>query len=280
MDEKIHKCTLREHQLCMLKILIVVDKICREQNIPYFLTNGTLLGAVRHKGCIPWDDDMDIAMLRPDYERFASIIQDLLPNPYEFVAPSTSDKYPMELGKVIDGSTTLIERWSFNQLGGAYLDIWPLDAVSDKRWQRRLHFSAFKVLNRLIYMRNRDPYKRGHGLSSWMPRFVQFAFKNATLQRWMHKLQTACDFDKHDKVCMLDNGEKSIITKDVIGERKDGYEFEGYFFYGPVDYDTYLRKLYGDYMEIPPENKRRIHRPDYLDLEHSYHDYQDTRKFK
>ncbi len=272
--------TLREHQECSLKILVVVDKICRENNIPYFLTNGTLLGAVRHKGCIPWDDDMDIAMLRPDYERFATIIQNLLPEPYEFVGPSTSDSYPMELGKVIDGSTTLIERWTYNQLGGVYLDIWPLDAVSDKRWQRRLHFSAYKVLNRLIYMRNRDPYKRGHGFSSWWPRIVQALFKNGTLLRWMHKLQTACDFDKCDKVCMLDNGERSIISKSVIGERKDGYEFEGHRFYGPEDYDTYLRALYGEYMNIPPENKRRVHRPDYLDLNHSYHDYNDTRRFK
>ena len=272
--------TLREHQECSLKILVVVDKICRENNIPYFLTNGTLLGAVRHKGCIPWDDDMDIAMLRPDYERFATIIQNLLPEPYEFVGPSTSDSYPMELGKVIDGSTTLIERWTYNQLGGVYLDIWPLDAVSDKRWQRRLHFSAYKVLNRLIYMRNRDPYKRGHGVSSWWPRIVQALFKNGTLLRWMHKLQTACDFDKCDKVCMLDNGERSIISKSVIGERKDGYEFEGHRFYGPEDYDTYLRALYGEYMTIPPENKRRVHRPDYLDLNHSYHDYNDTRRFK
>ena len=180
---------------------------------------------------------------------------------------------------MIDGSTTLIERWSYNQLGGVYVDVWVLDAVSDKRWQRRLHFSAYKVLNRLLYMRNRDPYKRGHGMSSWWPRIVQSLFKNSTLQRWMHKVQTACDFDKHDKICMLDNGEKSIISKKVIGQRKE-YEFESQLFFGPEDYDTYLRALYGEYMELPPENKRRVHRPDYVDFEHSYHDYKDTRKFK
>ena len=272
--------TLQEHQSCSFKILVEIDKICRANDIPYFLTNGTLLGAVRHKGCIPWDDDIDIALLRPDYERFARIISDLLPPPYEFVSPTTRENCPGELSKVIDGSTTLIERWSYNQLGGVYVDVWVLDAVSDSRMLRRLHFSAYKILNRLLYMRNRDPYKRGHGVSSWWPRFVQFAFKNSTLQRWMHKVQTACDFDKHDKVCMLDNGEKSIISKSVIGHRRDGYEFEGHLFYGPEDYDTYLRALYGDYMEIPPENKRRVHRPDYLDLQHSYHDYKDTRKFK
>jgi len=279
MQQQSPSYSIERHQQCSLKILKVFDKICREHNIPYFLTNGTLLGAVRHKGFIPWDDDMDVAMLRPDYEAFIKVIANYLPEPYEFVGPSTSDKYPMELGKVIDGSTTLIERWSFNQLGGVYLDVWPLDAVSNHRWKRVFHFSAFKVLNRLIYMRNRDPYKRGRGLSSWWPRIVQSLFKNSTLQGWMHKLQTAYDFDTHDKVCMLDNGEKSIISKSVIGKRKE-YEFEGMMFYGPEDYDTYLRALYNDYMVIPGEGHRRIHRPDYVDFEHSYHDYNDTRKFK
>lgn len=262
-----------------INILREIDRICRANDIPYFITNGTLLGAVRHKGFIPWDDDIDVAMLRPDFNRFVKHAREWLSAPYEFISPETYEKCPGELSKVIDGSTTLIERWSYNQLGGVYVDVWVLDAVSDKRWQRRLHFSSYKVLNRLLYMRNRDPYKRGHGMSSWWPRIVQSLFKNSTLQRWMHKVQTACDFDKHDKICMLDNGEKSIISKKVIGQRKE-YEFESQLFFGPEDYDTYLRALYGEYMELPPENKRRVHRPDYVDFEHSYHDYKDTRKFK
>ena len=262
-----------------INILREIDRICRANDIPYFITNGTLLGAVRHKGFIPWDDDIDVAMLRPDFNRFVKHAREWLSAPYEFISPETYEKCPGELSKVIDGSTTLIERWSYNQLGGVYVDVWVLDAVSDKRWQRRLHFSAYKVLNRLLYMRNRDPYKRGHGMSSWWPRIVQSLFKNSTLQRWMHKVQTACDFDKHDKICMLDNGEKSIISKKVIGQRKE-YEFESQLFFGPEDYDTYLRALDGEYMELPSENKRRVHRPDYVDFEHSYHDYKDTRKFK
>lgn len=271
--------SLQEVQAFSFEILKDVHSFCIANNINYSLAYGTLIGAVRHKGFIPWDDDIDVAMLRPDFNRFVKHAREWLSAPYEFISPETYEKCPGELSKVIDGSTTLIERWSYNQLGGVYVDVWVLDAVSDKRWQRRLHFSAYKVLNRLLYMRNRDPYKRGHGMSSWWPRIVQSLFKNSTLQRWMHKVQTACDFDKHDKICMLDNGEKSIISKKVIGQRKE-YEFESQLFFGPEDYDTYLRALYGEYMELPPENKRRVHRPDYVDFEHSYHDYKDTRKFK
>ena len=99
MDNHQSSYTIERHQQCSLNTLIAVDKICRQYNIPYFITNGTLLGAVRHKGFIPWDDDMDIAMLRPDYETFISVLSSHLPEPLEFVGPNTSDKYPMELGK-------------------------------------------------------------------------------------------------------------------------------------------------------------------------------------
>ncbi len=270
---------LRQHQLRSLKILSEVDRVCREHDIPYFLTNGTLLGAVRHKGFIPWDDDVDVALLRPDYDRFVRHANEWLQAPFELVSAEVKADHPGELAKVIDGSTTLIERWSYHQLGGIYVDVWVLDAVSDYKWLRTLHFSLYKVMNRLLYLRNRDPYKRGRGVSSWLPRAVQTLFRNTTLQRWMHQVQTLCQYDRHELVCMLDNGERSIISKSVVGNRRE-YVFEGQSFYGPDDYDTYLKRLYGDYMKLPPEGKRRVHRPDYVDFDHSYHDYRDTRIFK
>ena len=269
----------RDLQMRALRNLLELDRICRAHDIRYYISDGTALGAVRHGGFIPWDDDLDVVMPRPDYEVFIKHANEWLDKPYEMVCPEDDDKYAGVFAKIIDGSTTLIERWGFNQLGGVYVDIWPLDAVADSKFLRTFHFSLFKIANRLLYMRNRDPYKRGHGPSSWWPRFVQFCFKNKTLQRFIHWVQTLCNFEKHERICMLDNGEKTIITKSVIGQRKE-YDFEGRKFFGPEDYDTYLSRLYGDYMKIPPENKRRIHRPDYLDLEHSYHDYHDTRKFK
>lgn len=263
----------------VFQILLVIDKICREHHIPYYLTNGTLLGAVRHGGFIPWDDDMDVAMLRPDYERFMAHIDEWLPKPYEFVCPEHDDHYPNELAKVIDGSTTLIERWSFNQLGGVYVDVWPLEAVSNHRWLRAVQFSAFKVMNRFIYMRNRDPYKRGHGVSSWLPLFIQRTFKNRTLQRMMHRVQTACNFEKAKLVCTLDFGEKAVVPKEVIGQPTP-IKFEGHEFFGPAQPEKFLTAMYGDWTWVPPEGHRRIHNYDYIDLEHSYHDYQDTRKFR
>ena len=262
-----------------LPILLAIDKVCREHDIHYYISDGTMLGAVRHGGFIPWDDDLDIAMPRPDYERFVAQGSDWLPEPYEMICVEKNPHEACTFMKIIDGGTTLIERWSYNQLGGIYIDVFPIDGVSkNKRW-RHLRFSLYRLLNRLTYLRNRDPYKRGKGASSWLPRLLQTTVSNATLHRWMHSLQTAYGYDESEYVADYDSGERGVMLKEVIGQMKPVL-FEGHEVMGVAKPDEYLRHLYGDYMQIPPENKRRIHNFDYVDLEHSYHDYHDTRKFK
>ena len=164
-----------------LPILLAIDKVCREHDIHYYISDGTMLGAVRHGGFIPWDDDLDIAMPRPDYERFVAQGSEWLPEPYEMICVEKNPHEACTFMKIIDGGTTLIERWSYNQLGGIYIDVFPIDGVSkNKRW-RHLRFSLYRLLNRLTYLRNRDPYKRGKGASSWLPRLLQATVSNATL---------------------------------------------------------------------------------------------------
>ena len=100
---------IRPLQLRMLGIIEVMDQVFRQHGISYGMFNGSLLGAVRHKGFIPWDDDMDIVMPRPDYERFIQHSHEWLPAPYEFVCPENDKAYPLPFGKVQDASTTLTE---------------------------------------------------------------------------------------------------------------------------------------------------------------------------
>ena len=97
---------IRPLQMRMLKIMEVMDRTFREHNISYGIFNGSLLGAVRHKGFIPWDDDMDVVIPRPDYERFIKHCREWLPEPYEFVCPENDKAYPLPFGKVKDISVS------------------------------------------------------------------------------------------------------------------------------------------------------------------------------
>ena len=269
--EDIHKC--------ILNVLVVVDKVCREHNIRYWLSDGTMLGAVRHGGFIPWDDDADIAMPRPDYERFLKHAEEWLPKPFELQTFEKDENCTSAFLKVVDGSTTLIERWSLNQVGGVYIDVCPIDGIPAQRWRRKIRIDLFHFVKSLIYLRSRDPYKRGRGYTSWLPRLLQAMVKNITLQRLKKRIQTAYDYDKTPLIADYDTGERSVMKHEVMGTPTP-ILFEGHEFLGVEHPDQYLKTVFGDYMKLPPENKRRIHGFDYVDFEHSYHDYHDTRVFK
>ena len=262
-----------------LPILLTIDSVLREHHLSYYISDGTMLGAVRHGGFIPWDDDIDIAMPRPDYERFMAHGSEWLPAPLEMVCVEKDPLQPCTFMKIIDGSTTLIERWSYRQLGGIYIDVFPLDGVSEKKWRRTLHFRIYRTLNRLTYLRNRDPYKRGHGVTSWLPRLLQATVSNARLHKWMKGVQTAHSYESSTLVADYDSGERCVMPKSVFGTPQP-IVFEGHELMGVEHPDEYLTHLYGDYMQLPPEEKRRVHGFDYVDLEHSYHDYHDTRQFR
>ena len=271
--------SVKQIQERILTVLLAVDKVCPEHNITYYLSDGTMLGAVRHGGFIPWDDDADIAMPRPDYERFIEHGAEWLPKPFELLCVEKDEKCSGTFLKVIDGSTTLIERWGLYQLGGVYVDILPLDGVAKSKWLRKLRFNRFHAVKSWIYLRNRDPYKRGRGYTSWLPRLLQATVKNITLQRMLKRIQTKYGYYEAPLIADYDSGERSVMPREVMGEPTP-ITFEGHELLGVEHPDTYLRCLFGDYMQLPPEGKRRIHGFDYVDFNQSYHDYQDTRKFR
>lgn len=157
---------IRPLQLRILKNLLAVDKVCKEHNLRYYIMAGTMLGAVRHKGFIPWDDDLDIGMPRADYDLLMANAKEWLPKPYEAVCAENDKEYPLPFAKVQDADTTLIERMHLKYLGGVYIDIFPLDGVPESRMAQRMHFAKYEFYKRILYLIHRDPYKHGKGPSS------------------------------------------------------------------------------------------------------------------
>ena len=156
---------IRPLQLRILKNLLAVDKVCKEHNLRYYIMAGTMLGAVRHKGFIPWDDDLDIGMPRADYDLLMANAKEWLPEPYEAVCAENDKEYPLPFAKVQDANTTLIERMHLKYLGGVYIDIFPLDGVPESRMAQRMHFAKYEFYKRVLYLIHRDPYK--HGKEVW-----------------------------------------------------------------------------------------------------------------
>ena len=262
---------VRQLQRRILGNLLAVDKVCREHALHYYIYDGTMLGAVRHKGFIPWDDDLDIAMPREDYETFITYANEWLEEPYEFVSYETDSAYPLPFGKVQDASTTLIERPHLPYLGGLYIDVFPIDGVPSNALLRRIHLVRYDILKKLVYMAYRDPYRHGHGPSSWLPLLCRKVIGQQRLQRATRRLLRKFPFSKSEKVCVFDDGFKGVIDKQVLGQPTP-VVFEEHEVMGVEHADAYLSHMYGDYMTIPPHDDQKQHGFHYVDFNQAYHD--------
>ena len=197
---------------CILKTLQTIDKVCKEHNLRYYIWAGTQLGAVRHGGFIPWDDDIDIAMPRKDYDLLIAHAKEWLPNPYEMVCAENDENYPIAFAKIQDSSTTIIERMHLRYLGGAYIDVFPLDGVPNN-WCKRWHFARYKFYRTVLYLVQRDPYKHGKGPSSWVPLLCRTLFTLKGVQKSIRNILTKYDFDKSTLVADYDDGLRFVMSK-------------------------------------------------------------------
>lgn len=265
---------IRPLQLRLLQILEKMDKVCKEHNLRYYIIAGTLLGAVRHKGFIPWDDDLDIGMPRKDYEQLIKHSQEWLPQPLELICTENDDNYPFHFGKIQDASTTLIERQHIKYLGGVYIDVFPMDGVPSGWLAKNLHFMRYEYYKRMLYFVFRDPYKHGHGPSSWLPLICQAIYSKKAIQQKMYRLLAGCDYESHNLVAAHGDGRHDIMPKEVYGTPTPiGFEYATVM--GPANPHEYLSRRYGEYMVIPDGNHQHQHNFHYMDLNKPYHKYKE-----
>ncbi len=262
---------IRPLQLRILDILLVVQKVCEEHNLRYYIIDGTLLGAMRHKGFIPWDDDLDIGMPRKDYDLLMKHAAEWMPQPFEVVSYETDSNYPLPFAKVQDASTTLIERMHLKYLGGIYIDVFPIDGITSNPIMQCLYLMHYFYLKKVQYFIYRDPYRHGHGPSCWIPLLCRKLYTLAEVQEKMRKLQKKYDYDSSELVIDHDDGRKGIMPRKFFGVPTP-ILFEGKTVMGVEMPDAYLSMKYGDYMTPPPGPKQRQHNFHLLDLNKSYKD--------
>lgn len=258
MDEK----TLRQVQLTELEIAKEIRRVCREHSIPYVLYRGTFLGAVRHQGFIPWDDDMDVAMLREDYDRFCAIAPKALGADYCFQNWHTDENYAHPFGKVRKRGTLFVEakckRLSEN---GIYVDVYPLDAAPEGEPERkRLAWKLLQLYRLKLMKSGYTPWMEGSRIV-WRKRIGYLLYQTIALL-FSHKRLIALyegtvrAIAPHGTVYEQSAMPVSFYFPEEQYRDRTPYPFEDTTFPGPRAYDANLSTLYGDYMVLPPEGKR------------------------
>lgn len=259
--------TLEELKSIELNVLAEIHKICMEQGLRYSLSGGTLLGAIRHGGFIPWDDDIDILMPRPDYDKLVEYCKEN-DTPFNLLCHETDSRYGYLFAKATAKNTVIEEDvGDLNGIKmGVYVDIFPIDGLANTYEEALKEFKATKLNREMLVARNWKKFVRSK-TRSWKYEPIRFAFflasRFTTRQRLINKLQSKFrknNFDKCDYVAAIFGlyREKEIIKKEVLDEFID-ITFEGMTFRAIKRYDDYLSSVYGDYMQLPPEEKRVSH---------------------
>ncbi len=272
MDEKYKKITLEEHKNIMLNILKEFRDYCDKNNLRYFLDAGTLLGAVRHKGYIPWDNDADVCMPREDYNRFLSLMAQKNDKISEHIVLERPQDTIYQYLKIGDNRTCLIEFPTTNPIECyVYIDVFPKDGIYDLSKKSK---KVCKKSERLGLWHWFNKYSinywiaKKNGIKKLVAKIAKIFTKN---YNWAYEKQ--CKFiEKYNKkhpyetckyVTTLVNGEFHKCASIEYFKDYCILDFEGEKFKAPIGYDGYLRALYkGDYMQLPKEEDRHVHHVD------------------
>lgn len=254
--------SLDEIKSIRLNILLSFHQFCIANNINYSITYGTLIGALRHKGFIPWDDDVDVCMLRKDYEKF----EDLFPSQYGKLVYYTlkrNRKWNRPYGKLFDNSTVEIENNAINIGIGVSIDVFPIDEVPDKKENYfvynkiRVFLIDVMMLKSLIWSSQRNFSKN---LSVFISKILLYPFPFRGLAKLIDKYGQLYNNRGNERLmhnCDSVDG-NYFMNKRLFDEYID-VEFEGYQLRAMRGYDNYLHAIYGDYMQLPSEDKRESH---------------------
>lgn len=247
----------------LLENMVAFHEFCENHNLKYYLLGGTLLGAVRHQGFIPWDDDLDIAMSRSDYEKLLSL-REQVPEGFELNSFEHDQGYIYPFAKFCNKQLIVEEPFYKPFITGVWIDIFPLDYAFDNNICQKIQFQLINVLKKILILKTYafKPSKRS-ALSKKVVVLLSHLVQAVPLS-FIHKILFYLQIDLPNKFSnknQLANyhgawGIKEVAPKTLFEDRVL-LSFEGREFWSVKDFDFWLSKVYGDYMQLPPEDKRK-----------------------
>lgn len=246
-----------------LKALQFIDSVCKEMGLRYFLAGGTLLGAVRHKGFIPWDNDVDIAMPRRDYEIFISVVeQKHTDSPYRIARIKDDNDYYYGFAKLYDSRTLLRENDMRHPMEwlGVYIDLFPIDGFGNDPCKAvALQRSACRTLSRIVNSKSKDIPVTPRAIAGRIRNYLYYGLfvgRERSMERLTHRLeQHSFDHSAYIASTWGARIEKEILPQQHFMQACE-MEFEGLMLQAPIGWHEYLTAMYGDYMQLPPEEHR------------------------
>lgn len=274
-EYKLDSKQIKKLQNELLAIFIDVKNVCDEYNIQYMMSGGSLLGAVRHEGFIPWDDDIDIMMLRSEYEKFRNVFNKTCSDKYVLMEPLSDKKYFYKMPKIYKKGTKYVEiqNAGIHAYDMLFIDVFIIENVPDSKFLRkikgRIYDFAYKGASVCIDYLYPSPVieekaKRNQGLAEYYrfrKRIGFFFSKMGGIYFYLKICEKLAQTKKETVYLGIPSGisyEREIFPCEVFTKIAMG-NFCGYKVKIPADYDRYLTNLYGDYMKIPPIEKRELH---------------------